>query len=217
MLFITGTDTDIGKTHVSGVIASKVNKFKKTGYMKPVETGGRPDTNKIMKLLDMKNVEGGEVSVDIVNPINFKNPLSPNISSIVENSEDKMDFEKIKESFEYLKNIYEYIVVEGAGGACVPLKKGYYVADIAKMLDIPCVVVARPDLGTINHTILTTEFLKNRGVNVLGIIINSVCDLKDIPYYEETFKTIEEYSGFKIIGIIEKDKVKLDMDVLLNI
>ncbi|MCS3921552.1 dethiobiotin synthetase [Methanococcus voltae PS] len=215
MIFITGTDTDIGKTHVSGIIASEVSKLKKTGYMKPVETGGRPDTNKIMKLLDMKDLDGKCIDIDIVNPINFKNPLSPNISAIVENSEYKMDFEKIKESYEYLKTIYEYIVVEGAGGACVPLKKGYYVADIAKMLNIPCVVVARPNLGTINHTVLTTEFLKNRGIEVLGIIINSTCDLKEVPYYEETFKTIEEYSGFKIIGIIEKDDVKLNMDKLL--
>ncbi|MBP2143104.1 dethiobiotin synthetase [Methanococcus voltae] len=215
MIFVTGTDTDIGKTHVSGIIASEVSKFKKTGYMKPVETGGRPDTNKIMKLLDMKDLDGKNIDIDIVNPINFKNPLSPNISAIVENSEYKMDFEKIKESYEYLKNIYEYIIVEGAGGACVPLKKGYYVADIAKMLNIPCVVVARPNLGTINHIILTTEFLKNRGIEVLGIIINSTCDLKEVPYYEETFKTIEEYSGFKIIGIIEKDDVKLDIDKLL--
>lgn len=172
------------------------------GYIKPIESGGSEDTLYAKTELNLKE------SMDELNPINLKNPLSPNIAAEIEGKE--IDILKIKSAFDNLKKNYEYLIVEGAGGAAVPIKEGFLMADLIKYLNLSCIVVSRPDLGTINHTILTVEFLRKKGINVLGVIINCMDDISKVPYYEETFKSIEEFGNIEIIGIV---KNKLDYEI----
>jgi dethiobiotin synthetase len=124
---------------------------------------------------------------------------------------------KIKDSFEILKNKYDFLIVEGAGGVCVPIKDNFLMSDLIKFLELPAVVVSRPNLGTINHTILTIEHLRNKGIEVKGVIINCITDLKDVLYYEKTFETIEKCGGIDIIGIVKnKNDYELDIEKILK-
>ncbi|ABR54790.1 dethiobiotin synthase [Methanococcus vannielii SB] len=199
MIFVTGTDTGIGKTYVSAILG-KILKEKgiNVGYMKPVESGGIEDTAYVRSELGLNN------SFEELNPVNLKKPLSPNISAKIE--EKEIDILKIKAAFEKLKEEYEFLIVEGAGGVAVPIKKDFLIADLIKYLDLTCIVVSRPNLGTINHTILTVDFLRKKGITVLGVIINCITDVSKVPYYEETFKSIEEFGNVEIIGIVNDKK-----------
>ncbi|WP_423793196.1 dethiobiotin synthase [Methanocaldococcus indicus] len=203
MIFITGTDTGVGKTYTSKILGKELKKEGiNVGYLKPIETGGREDTITLKKALNLDD------DLNIINPINLKLPLSPNIAFEVENSHLTLDEikNKIKESFEYLKNKYDFLIVEGAGGVCVPIKDNFLMSDLIKFLDLDAVIVSRPNLGTINHTLLTIEHLRNKGINVKGVIINCITPLKDVLFYEKTFETIEKYGKTKIIGVIENEE-----------
>jgi len=178
------------------------------GYMKPIESGGVEDTTYAREELNLSE------NIETLNPINLKNPLSPNIAAKVEDFE--IDIEKIKESFQKLTENHDYLIVEGAGGVCVPIITNYLMADLIKDLNLPCVLVARPDLGTINHTILSVEYLRKKGILVKGVIINCINELEDVSHYEETFKTIEEFGNIEIIGIVKnKDDYSIKIEKLL--
>ncbi|MEO2117520.1 MAG: dethiobiotin synthase, partial [Methanocaldococcus sp.] len=162
-----------------------------------------------------KNDDG----LDLMNPINLKLPLSPNIAFEVENSPLTLDEikEKIKNAYEILKEKYDFLIVEGAGGVCVPIKDRFLMSDLIKFLDLDAVVVSRPNLGTINHTLLTVEHLRNKNINVRGIIINCITDLSEVLYYEKTFETIEKVGNIEIIGIVKNKKdFEIDFEKILR-
>ena len=215
MLFITGTDTGVGKTYISSIIGKhlKYKENKNIGYMKPIESGGTEDTTTLKNTLNLND------DLNLINPINLKNPLSPNIAFEVENYNIPLDEikNKIKNSFNILKNKYDFLIVEGAGGVCVPIKDNFLMSDLIKFLNLPTVVVSRPNLGTINHTILTIEHLRNKGIEVKGVIINCMTDLNEVLYYEKTFETIENVGNIDIIGIVHnKDDYKIDFDRIIK-
>ncbi|HIP84076.1 MAG TPA: dethiobiotin synthase [Methanothermococcus okinawensis] len=201
MIFVTGTDTGVGKTYVSSVIGSHL-KYRENidvGYLKPIETGGVQDT------LTLKNTLNLEEDLSVLNPINLKNPLSPNIAFEVEGYNITLQEikERIKRSFHILSKRYQYLIVEGAGGVAVPIKEDFLMSDLIKFLDLPAVVVSRPNLGTINHTLLTLEHLRSKGIEIKGVIINCITRLEDVLYYEKTFETIERYGDVEIIGVVK--------------
>lgn len=215
MIFITGTDTGVGKTYVSSVIGSHL-KYKMNidvGYLKPVETGGIQDT------LTLKNTLNLPEDLSILNPINLKNPLSPNIAFEVEGYNISLEEikERIKRSFDTLSKKYQYLIVEGAGGVAVPIKDNFLMSDLIKFLDLPAVVVSRPNLGTINHTLLTLEHLRNKGIDVKGVIINCITKLEEVPYYEKTFETIERYGNVEILGVVRsREDYNIQFEKLLE-
>ncbi|WP_456372943.1 dethiobiotin synthase [Methanocaldococcus sp.] len=214
MIFVTGTDTGVGKTYVSAILAENLKKMGvNVGYLKPVETGGREDT------LTLKNVLKNDDDLDLMNPINLKLPLSPNIAFDVENVHLTLDEikEKIKNAYEILKNKYDFLIVEGAGGVCVPIKDNFLMSDLIKFLNLDAVVISRPNLGTINHTLLTIEHLRNKNINVRGVIINCITDLNKVLYYEKTFETIEKVGNIEIIGIVKnKEDFVIDFKKILS-
>ena len=215
MLFITGTDTGVGKTYISSIIGKhlKYEENKNIGYMKPIESGGTEDTTTLKNTLNLND------DLNLINPINLKNPLSPNIAFEVENYNISLDEikNKIKNSFNILKNKYDFLIVEGAGGVCVPIKDNFLMSDLIKFLNLPTVVVSRPNLGTINHTILTIEHLRNKDIEVKGVIINCITDLNEVSYYEKTFETIENVGNIDIIGIVhDKDDYKIDFNNIIK-
>ncbi|WP_456472320.1 dethiobiotin synthase [Methanocaldococcus sp.] len=209
MIFITGTDTGVGKTYISSIIGEHLKDKLKVAYLKPIETGGREDTLTLKKILKL------DEPLDIINPINLSLPLSPNIAFDVENI--NIDLKEIKEriakSYNYLKDKYDFLIVEGAGGVCVPIKDKFLMSDLIKFLDLPAIIVSRPNLGTINHTLLTIEHLRNKGVEIRGVIINCITPLKEVLYYKKTFETIKEVGDVEIIGVVEsKNKYWINFD-----
>lgn len=179
-IFITGTDTGVGKTVVSAVIARLLkNKGISVGVMKPVTSGcievGGTLVSEDAELLKWASDADGE-DADIT-PYLLREPLAPSVAASLDKI--RIEFPTIKAAFDRLVAKHDFVIVEGAGGLMVPLAGGLLIADLVNHLGIPLIVVARPNLGTINHTILTTFCAKQMGIEVAGIIINNYPNAPD--------------------------------------
>ena len=193
-LFITATDTGIGKTFIAaglGYVAKA--KGLSVGVSKPISCGGIEDAEFFKNKLKLKD------SIDAINPVKFKLPLSP--YAAMKKEKKKIDTAKIKRSIRDLIRERDIVLVEGLGGAMAPIKNDYYVADMIKDLNISCLVIARAGLGTINHTLMTIAELKKRKIKIMGIILNGF-DNKEISQRSNA-QVIEELSGIKVIGRIK--------------
>ncbi|AIF53594.1 dethiobiotin synthase [Pelosinus sp. UFO1] len=175
-LFITGTDTDIGKTVITGGIAAALKvRGLQVGVMKPLASGGV--VNQAGKLVAedatflMKAAGIGEEKRDAVNPLCLAPALTPAVAAVMSGVE--IDISLILRAYHKLTESYEPVVVEGVGGITAPLWQEYLLVDLMVQLDLPVIVVTGPKLGTINHTVLTVEYARNRGLHVAGIIINA--------------------------------------------
>src|SRR3990167_2155347 len=145
-IFITGMDTGVGKTVVTaGLVLSLKHKGLDVGIMKPIQSGGRGDTEFLIK------VSGVNDEIELINPYYLKKPLAPLTASEIEGV--KIDITAIKNAFEELSRRHDIVIVEGIGGLLVPLTEDYFVSDLILELDIPVIVVSRVGLGTINHTL----------------------------------------------------------------
>lgn len=203
-IFITGTDTGVGKTAVAGGLAGAIKKRGiNVGIMKPVQTGGKKDENGnlysedaafIMKTADIKE------NLNLVNPICLEPPLAPSIAAKL--SGIIVDIKKIKSSFNKLKEKYEFLIVEGAGGIIVPIKENYLMRDLIIDLKLPAVIIARPTLGTINHTVLTVKYLDEKGIKVAGIILNNLDPDKTGMAEKTNPDVIESLTKRPILGIV---------------
>ena len=164
-VFVTGTDTGVGKTFVAaGLAAALKRRGVDVGVMKPIATGRSDDARQLLK------ASGAKDPLDLVNPVHFKAPLSPHLAAKREGS--SADLKGIDRAFATLKSRHEFVIVEGAGGLLVPIRDGFTMADLAGRLGLPLLIVARDALGTINHTTLTVEAARSRGLKVLGIVVN---------------------------------------------
>lgn len=172
-VFVTGTGTEVGKTMVSGKLVEMYqNKGFRTGYYKPVATGSVLK-NGIFVCQDahyIKNRYQLEQTVESMCPLTFTLPAAPMVSAEYENKDIRIG--AITDHYKKLCQTYETLVVEGVGGVMVPICENYFVLDLIKELQLSCVVVTRPDLGTLNHTLLTLKALKGFGITVLGLFIS---------------------------------------------
>ena len=171
-IFITGTDTGVGKSVVAASLARALRlRGVNVGVMKPV-TSGCIDRNGELVSEDAELLAwaAGVDLDDDVAPYCLREPIVPVDSAARDGV--KISFTKIEECFKRLSAKYEYVIVEGAGGLMVPLNGGLLIADLAKQLDLPLLVVARPDLGTINHSVLTCFAAGQMGLEVKGVIVN---------------------------------------------
>ncbi len=202
-LFITGTDTGIGKTTISEALATILKEQNlNVGYFKPIETGcdPTPSDGKILSRIT------GQL-VDEIVLYKFKEPLAPYPASKLENVE--ISIEKILNHYKSLKDKYDYLIVEGAGGVCVPILKEenefYTYVDLIKDMGIPVCVVSRAGLGTINHTVLTVHILKERGIELKGILMNGFSKHKNIA--EKTNpEIIQEMTDLPVLSMCNKSQ-----------
>ncbi len=118
--------------------------------------------------------ETGE-PLDDVNPVFLKHPLAPLVSARL--SRKNIEISKIKSAYKELEKKHEFMIVEGVGGVYVPLKKNYFVFDLIKEFSLPVIVVAKPYLGSINHTLLTVEKLRSEKIKVAGIVMNCLSNI----------------------------------------
>lgn len=168
-VFVTGTDTGVGKTLVACAIARGLRaRGVDVGVMKPIETGvgieGPRDA------IALREAAGASDPLELVCPFAFALPAAPTIAAAVEGRE--IDLAAIQNAFAELASRHEILVVEGAGGLLVPAAKGASMADLARGFGFPLLVVARAELGTINHTLLTLEAAAARGLAVAGVVVS---------------------------------------------
>lgn len=167
-LFITGTDTGVGKTIVAaGLVASLRHSGFDIGVMKPIETGFSLRSSDAVFL---KKIAGVKDSLDAICPYRLKHPLSPFTAAKIENV--SIRFEKIAGAYEGLLQNHQALLVEGAGGLLVPITRQKMMADLALCLKLPVLIISRTGLGTINHTLLSVEAARERGIEVAGVIFN---------------------------------------------
>jgi dethiobiotin synthetase len=225
--FVTGTDTEVGKTVVSGALLRVLSSFGlQVCGMKPVETGCKRQGSMLIPAdgLFLKNISEVDEALDDLAPYCFEPPLAPMVASW----EEKKDIDELwlERSFDRLSDKYDALVVEGIGGLLVPITRDTSVADIARGFGLPVIVVASPFLGTINHALMTVECAIMSGLDVAGIIINYHRAPEDTLAEQTNPGVLEDLMPVPVIGILpylkEIDKFSLekaaldalDMDVL---
>lgn len=200
-IFVTGTDTGVGKSVVTGCLFRYLTQ---KGYnvitQKWVQTGSdsllSSDIGMHFKI-SRRALNQVKEYLPLILPNLFKTPASPHLASRLENK--KIDSEKIKKSFRSLSKMFDFVIVEGAGGALVPINKDKLLIDIVKELKLPVLIVAGNKLGAINHTLLTIESLNARKIKILGLVFNNLWKqnsliLKDNP------RIVKALTGCNILG-----------------
>jgi dethiobiotin synthetase len=207
-IFVTATDTGVGKTIVSAAILRALKKAGvSAGAMKPMETGCAVEKG-ILVPADgtfLRNAAEMSDSIDLVTPVRYKLPLSPYTASIKEGITVRL--EAVLKAYIQLSARYEFMVVEGVGGVLVPLTRtasgdAYFVTDLIKELRLPVVVVTRPLLGTINHTLLTVSRLSEEGIEVKGVIVSNCAPPQGTIAEETNLEMLRELCPVPVIGIV---------------
>ena len=173
-LFITGTDTSVGKTAVASAIVRQLREEGvRVGAYKPVASGAvqRPDGTRVWEDVEqLGQALGDTYPAERICPQRFAAPLAPPLAAAAEGR--SVDRQLLREGAFWWQEQVDFLVVEGAGGLLSPLSSEDNVADLARDLALPLLVVARAGLGTINHTLLTLEAAQSRGLAVAGIVLN---------------------------------------------
>lgn len=190
--FVSGTDTDVGKTVATGWLAAKwIHQGHETITQKLIQTGseeGSPDIRVHRQLMQKEFPEDYE---GLTAPEVFTYPASPHMASQIDARE--IDFEKILKATSILSGRYERVLVEGAGGLMVPLKPKLLTIDLVAQQHWPVIFVTSGKLGSINHTLLSFEALKTRGMVLSHVIFNDWHPLPDKKIDEDTFAFLAKW------------------------
>ena len=172
-LFVTATDTDIGKTYVCAGIAHLLKKSGiNVGIMKPFACGIKQKTGFSSKDLSiLSNAVDGNDPEEFVNPFFF--PISASPYTAAKNLGVKIDINHVMKCFRKLNKIHDITLVEGIGGIMTPILKDYAIIDLIKDLEANTIIVTSSKIGTVNHTILTCNMCKSMKIPVKGLIINN--------------------------------------------
>ena len=199
-LFITGTDTDVGKTYITAGLAITLRKMGiDIGVMKPFAAGvaqkngfKSEDVEILSKSAQINDSE------NLVNPQFFPIPASP--YTAWKKLKIKPKIPMILSSFKKLSNIHEMMLVEGMGGILTPILKDYYVTNLIKDMKIPTIIVTRSKVGTVNHTLMTVNMCEKYKIPIKGIIINNFDD-GGYPI-NQLKKDLEDLTGVTVLGSI---------------
>jgi dethiobiotin synthetase len=198
-LFITGTDTDVGKTYITAGLAVVLRKMNvDLGVMKPFAAGSAQ--KKGYKSEDVEILSRSANSCDpenLVNPQFFPIPASP--YTAWKKLKIKPKIPTVLSSFKKLKKLHDMLLVEGMGGIMTPILKDYYITNLIKEMKIPAVIVTRSKVGTVNHTIMTVKMCEKYKIPIKGIIINNFD--KGYPIKELT-RDLKNLTGVPILGSI---------------
>src|SRR3990172_10839643 len=202
-IFVTGTDTGVGKTVVTAGIAAALRaRGINVGVMKPVHTGCTIIKGKLRPedSLLLARAAASNDPEELMTPYMFRESAAPYAAAKEHNM--VIDIGKITDCFNELCRRHDYVIVEGIGGVLVPVTREFYVADLIKRLNIPLILVTRPDLGSINHTLLSIHCLKTKKINLSGIIISN-CKKGSRNFAEKTFQdSIETLTDIPVLGTL---------------
>lgn len=199
-LFITGTDTGVGKTFVGASLATYLRaRGYRVGVMKPVETGCSEKNGMLIPedAVRLKEASGCTEPIEKICPYRFSEPLAPSIAA--ERAGRKIDVDFLLTTYGDISAEYDITLVEGAGGLMVPLLPSYTFADFARVLKLPLLVVAANKLGVINHLLLTLEHASCKGLSVLGYVLNRLSN-ETSPAAETNREILSGLTGVSCLG-----------------
>jgi dethiobiotin synthetase len=206
-LFITGTDTEIGKTVVAGAIADWFRRRRfRVGVCKPIATGCVRRREGLVSedaefLAHCADAPG---PLDLICPQRYAEPLAPAIAA--ERAGRPLDWTSIDKALGEICDVSDVLIVEGIGGLMVPLDAGHTVLDMARWLSLPAVIVARANLGTINHTLLTLGALRAAKVPIAGVTINRYPPDNATIAEETNPRAIEKWGRTPLLTIVPEEK-----------
>jgi dethiobiotin synthetase len=200
-LFITGTDTGVGKTHVTAALLMELRRRGiSAAAFKPIACGkgGRHDAEIYAAIMDH------EQPLDVINPICLRHPLAPSVAAKLEHK--SIDLRKIARTYHHLAANYSVVLVEGAGGLLVPIRKNYFVADLAKSLKLRVVIVARLGRGTINHTLLTVRQANAHGLKIAGLVLNDTVGRRHGLAEKTNIDVLSALCKVPLLGVVPHSK-----------
>jgi dethiobiotin synthetase len=199
-LFVTGTDTGVGKTVVAGAVcAALAARGERVAAFKPVVTGLDEEVGEWPRDHDLLAAAGaGRQSASEVAPLVFGPPVSPHhAAELAGTAIEPLELARIARA---AGEDADVLVCEGVGGLLVPLTTGYLVRDLALELDLPLLVAARPGLGTINHTLLTLEAARSAGLSVAAVVLTPWPE-QPSDLERSNLETIEALGDVRVCGL----------------
>lgn len=213
-LFVTGTDTAVGKTVIACAIAAALRSQRpgaQVAVFKPFATGCRRERGGLVNedAEALAHFADCRLPLDVINPIRFREPLAPAVAA--EQSGLSMDVDLFASAMRQVDRYGEALVVEGAGGVMVPLfneSPRLTWLDV-RCLGLPAVVVARSGLGTLNHTAMTVKVLRDSGVRVAGVVMNDYLPdeasaMSEDPSRPGNRRWIEKMTGVKVLALVPR-------------
>ena len=209
-IFVTATGTDVGKTYVSALLVKALRELGVScGYFKPALSG--LNSSCVNDVEYVSNVSGGDFTLENNVSYSFKEAVSPHLAA--DRTGENILLDKIIADYSNLANMYDYIVVEGAGGITCPFNlsdKPLLLPDVILALGLDVLIIADGGLGTINSTLLTCEYAKSKGLNVKGIILNNFD--ADNFMHNDNLAQVERLTGVNVIATVKNNDSKLEIE-----
>ena len=206
-LFITATDTAAGKTVIAGAIARILaDKGLKVGVFKPIATGCHRTWEGLVSYETefLANCANSDLPLSTITPTGFLTPAAPVVSAAQE--QNPIDFNKIAAAYKNICDNSDIVIVEGIGGVRVPLTLKFDLLDLAVEFDLPVVIVARSNPGTINHTLMTIDCIRAAELKIAGVVINGY-DATEATIAENTAEQlISQCTGVNILSVVPLDE-----------
>lgn len=214
-IFITATGTDIGKTFVTALIVKKLRDAGyNAGYYKAALSGAEVTENGLIPgdAYYVNKIANINEKMDNLVSYIYKEAVSPHLASQIEGNPVEMN--KVVEAFNHTLSKYDYLTMEGSGGIVCPIRYDHIkilLEDIVKELGLSTLIIADAGLGTINHVVLTVEYLKNRNISIKGIILNRY--YKNNLLHEDNKKMIEMITKIPVIAVVKENDKELNIDI----
>jgi dethiobiotin synthetase len=205
-LFITGTDTGVGKTIIAGAIAKILtDKGLKVGIFKPIATGCHRTWEGLVGYDTefLANCANSDLSLSTITPVGFLTPAAPIVSAAYEAT--PIDFNKITAAYKHICQISDLIIVEGIGGVRVPLTLKFDLLDLAVEFDLPVVIITRSNPGMINHTLMTIDCVRAAELKIAGIVINGYNATEATVAENAAEQLITQCTGVNVLSVVPFD------------
>jgi len=208
-LFITATDTEVGKTVVAGAIADWFRRrHYKVGVCKPAASGCRLVREGLVSedAEFLAHCADAAAPLHVICPQRFSEPLAPAVAA--ERAGTTLDWQAIDQALGEISAPSDVMIVEGVGGLMTPMDKKYFLRDVVKWLGLPAVVVARPGLGTINHILLTLGALREARIPIAGVVINRY-PADNASLAEETnLRGVEKWGKSPLLTVVPDERLE---------
>jgi dethiobiotin synthetase len=206
-LFVTGTDTGVGKTLIAGAIAKILTgKGRKVGVFKPIATGCKRTWDGFVgdDSWFLASCANSDLSLSTITPIGYRTPAAPIVSTAREGL--PIDFGKIAAAYKEVCQNSDITIVEGIGGVRVPLTEQFDLLDLAVEFALPVVIVARPNLGTLNHTLMTIDCVRAAELKIAGVVINGYNAVESTVAEDTAPEVIAKCSGENVLAVVPFDE-----------
>lgn len=206
-IFITGTDTDVGKTYVTSLLVRALAKRgDRVMPFKPIACGSREDAEQLLKASGRT-----DITVDDVNPVWFKSRAAPLAASLIEGR--PIDVPSLAEQAKVLAQKNDHLIVEGAGGWEVPVTADQAMSDLAALLGYPVLIVVNNKLGALNHTILTVRQVEAFDLKVAGLVLNHVQAERDAASISNRV-VLEQFLACPILAELHFEEETIDLSAI---